>query len=141
MTMKDHIHNIFRPLTQDEGAGGWEYNSAVCDLIGMLSRGEGRCYIGNAFSMQMVEAPAVIGVEPCDPAAIPEDAVSVIGHKDTAAVVSTILGREVPFNRASITLTPGDVLYVAQLTGGRLPEGATTIPSGMQMTFLKVVVR
>ena len=63
---------------------------------------------------------------------------SVIGHADTANVVSGILGREVKMNRTSVKLVPGDVLYVAQVTGGRLPEGATTIPEGMSIAFLKV---
>lgn len=96
-------------------------------------------YLGNAFSLQMLtDDHMIINVSPVDPTAIPEDAVSVIGHADTAAVVSNILGRKVEMNRASIKLAPGDELYVAQLTGGRLPEGATTIPEGMEISFLRV---
>lgn len=94
-------------------------------------------YLGNAFSLQMVEFPATINVREVFPCDVP-DAVSVIGHVDTAAVVSSILGREVPANRASIKLAQGDVLYVAQVMGGRLPEGATTIPAGMEIKFLMV---
>ena len=69
------------------------------------------------------------------------DFVSVIGHADTAAVVSNLLGKEVPCHRASIHLDTGDILYVAQVTGGRLPEGATTLPEGFSLTWLKVTVQ
>ena len=84
--------------------------------------------------------PAVVKVEEVSAADVPADAVSVIGHVDTANVLSDILGRDVPYNRVSIQLQPGDVLYVAQVVGGRLPEGATTLPEGFKMKFLRVVV-
>ena len=58
--------------------------------------------------------------------------VSVIGHEDTAKVL------EVAYNRVSISLKPGDILYVAQLQGGRLPEGSTTLPEGFSFEFFKV---
>ena len=38
-------------------------------------------------------------------------------------------------NRISVNLGNNDVLLVAQLSGGRLPEGATTIPDGMSIQF------
>ena len=99
-------------------------------------------YLGNAFSLQMLTAfPADISVTEVAPTEVPADAVSVIGHPDTAAVVADILGRDVPANRVSISLKAGDVLYVAQLMGGRLPEGATTLPEGFSLKFLKVVVK
>ena len=69
------------------------------------------------------------------------DFVSVIGHADTAAVVSNLLGKEAPCHRASIHLDAGDILYVAQVTGGRLPEGATTLPEGFSLSWLKVTVK
>lgn len=99
-------------------------------------------YLSNAFSLQMLEnfsASAVITlVKPED---IPEDFISVIGHPDTAQVVSSIIGREVPVNRKAIKIGSSDVLYVAQFTGGRLPEGATTLPEGMTLEFIKVEVQ
>jgi len=98
-------------------------------------------YLGNAFSLQMLPTlPAVVKVEEVEAGDIPADAVSVIGHVDTANVLSDILGRDVPYNRVSIQLQPGDVLYVAQVVGGRLPEGATTLPEGFKMKFLRVTV-
>lgn len=61
--------------------------------------------------------------------------VSFIGHEDTARVLSGILGVDVPFRRAFGTLTPGEPVLVAQVTGGRLPEGATTLPEGVSLQF------
>lgn len=95
-------------------------------------------YLGNAFSLQMVNFPTTINVEEVLPGEIPEDAISCIGHADTAAVVSGILGRDIPVNRTNIKLDKDDILYVAQLTGGRLPEGAKTLPDGYRLTFIKV---
>ena len=99
-------------------------------------------YLSNAFSLQMLnlETNTTVSVKPVLPGDIPEDTESCIGHADTAAVVSNILGREVPMNRANVHLDQGDVLYVAQITGGRLPEGATTLPEGFSLKFLKVEV-
>lgn len=59
---------------------------------------------------------------------------SAIGHQDTA----NILG--VPMNRCNVSLKKGDVAYVAQLVGGRLPEGSTTLPDGFSFTYWKVTV-
>lgn len=98
-------------------------------------------YLSNAFSLQMVQSPCTIHTENVEPRDVPADCVSCIGHSDTAAVVSGILGREVPANRVNIKLAPGDVLYVAQLTGGRLPEGSVTLPEGFALTFLRVTVQ
>ena len=98
-------------------------------------------YLGNAFSLQMVADNAIICKVEVAPEEIPAEAESIIGHADTAAVVSTILGRDVPCNRASVMLSDEDVLYVAQVVGGRLPEGATTIPDGMELKFYRITVR
>ena len=100
-------------------------------------------YLGNAFSLQMLdlEQENKISVNPVTAAEVANSgAESVIGHADTANVVSDILGIEVPMNRVSVKLNQGDILYVAQVTGGRLPEGATTLPEGMAITFVKVVL-
>jgi hypothetical protein len=62
------------------------------------------------------------------------ECISIIGHQDLA----NILG--VPMNRESIKLDSGDTLIVAQVMGGRLPEGSTTLPEGVKIQFLKVTV-
>lgn len=101
-------------------------------------------YLGNAFSLQMLDV-TVSNTVNIVPVGIEEiassDFMSVIGHADTAAVVSNILKREVAPNRVSVRLEKGDVLYVAQVTGGRLPEGATTLPEGFSLAFLKVTIQ
>ena len=60
--------------------------------------------------------------------------ISVVGHPDTAAILG------VKFNRISLKLQPGDTLYVAQLQGGRLPEGCTTLPTGFSFKYLKITL-
>ena len=101
----------------------------------------GKVYLSNAFSFQMVAPNAIVTSLAVAPEDVPEEAISIVGHADTAAVMSDLLGREVPFNRQSITLEDGDVMYIAQLTGGRLPEGAKTLPEGFKLDFRKIVVR
>ena len=64
-----------------------------------------------------------------------QDIMSVIGHPDTAKVLG------VECNRINITLDEGDVLFVAQLQGGRLPEGSTTLPEGFRFTYYKVLIK
>ena len=93
-------------------------------------------FIGNAFSLQMVAVfPATVKVEECSKSeALSPDNLSVVGHPDTAAVLG------VKFNRVSVKLSKGDILYVAQIVGGRLPEGCTTLPEGYSFKFLKVTI-
>lgn len=104
---------------------------------------ENKVYLGNAFALQMLDLSKVqhVTVTPVTAdEASKADFVSVIGHADTAAVVSNLLGKEVVANRASISISKGDVLYVAQLTGGRLPEGSTALPEGFKLTFVRVTI-
>ena len=102
-------------------------------------------YIANAFSLQMLEEiPVPVMIEDVEieevAKAVADGAISAIGHPDTAAVVSNQLGVTVPANRVNVSLKGGDILYVAQLVGGRLPEGATTLPEGFKLRYLKVTV-
>jgi hypothetical protein len=61
---------------------------------------------------------------------------SAVGHADTAAVFSTVLGIPVPCNRVNVSLKPGDAAIVGQYIGPRLPEGATTLPEGATIKWL-----
>ena len=95
-------------------------------------------FVSNAFSLQMLSSDCMISVEEIsedDFNNVKHNAVSVVGHKDTA----TVLGVE--FNRENITLNKGDVLYVAQIIGGRLPEGASELPDGFKFKYLKVAIQ
>ena len=103
-------------------------------------------YVSNAFSLQMTDCnkPHTIHTEPVTAEQVAESIrdgfTSAIGHADTANVVSGLLGVEIPCQRINVRLTADDTLYVAQLTGGRLPEGATTLPEGFTLTFQRVTV-
>ena len=89
-------------------------------------------YLLNAFSLQMVDVPCIAIFEEVD--ALPDGLISAIGHQDTANVLG------VPMNRVNVHLSNGDIAYVAQLQGGRLPEGSTTLPDGFSFKFIKVKV-
>lgn len=102
---------------------------------------EKKSYLGNAFTLNMLGEDVnstLVRVNKVEPHEVPTDAISVIGHADTARVVGNILGREVAPNRCNVTLTSKEVLYVAQYRGPRLPEGATELPEGANLTFYKV---
>lgn len=113
-------------------------------------------YICNAFSLSMLDREAQRGTpggyvprsgDPVGVARVPRpiddprpflaDAdrfgvpvLSAVGHADTAALFSALLGRPVPANRVTVKLAHQDVVLVGQLQGPRLPEGATTLPKG-----------
>ena len=92
-------------------------------------------FLLNAFSLQMLEGDATVKFsEVSRDEVFSVDLVSAIGHEDTARVLN------VECNRINITLKKGDVAYVAQLQGGRLPEGCTTLPEGFSFKFFKVEV-
>lgn len=112
-------------------------------------------YITNAFSLQMLpvwrrqqHVRTHVQVEPIlgDPADALDQlerdyhtrALSAVGHPETAAVFSKVLDREVPLNRVSLHMDTDTILLVGQLTGGRLPEGATTLPRNLQLQWLLV---
>jgi len=100
-------------------------------------------FLANAFSLQMLnlEEPASVEVAPVAMEEVASSGfTSVVGHQDTANVLTTLLGVEVATNRASVRLGIGDTLYVAQVTGGRLPEGATTLPEGFSLAFVRVTL-
>ena len=97
-------------------------------------------YISNAFSLQMVQPEdlpqvRIVAIErPAAYEVLVGVATSIVGHADIAAVLG------VAMNRASVTLERGDYLYVAQLIGGRLPEGCKTLPEGFRLQWILVEV-
>jgi len=113
----------------------------VCELLGNrtlfdIARKEVcKTYISNALSLGMIPQNLLgkVRFAPSSEAeARRKPAKSIVGHADTAAVLG------VEFNRESVTLEAGDVLYVAQLQGGRLPEGCKTLPEGFRFEWVKV---
>jgi len=97
-------------------------------------------YLVNAFSIQMLQKGGLVRFDEIAPEDIPTDVVSAVGHADTAAVLSNMLGFEVPMNRMNISLDEDTEIYVAQLIGGRLPEGSTTLPEGFAFKFYRVTI-
>lgn len=124
-------------------------------------------YIGNAFSLQMVQSSCTAQIhEVCAGGAKEEIAYNVlkgtaqfcIGHADTARITAKYLNdtqagcvagnrldevkftEEQLFHRVNVNLVPGDVLYVLQVVGGRLPEGCTELPEGVQLRWKKVAI-
>lgn len=106
---------------------------------------EKKVYLTNAFSIQMLpkESLTDASFRPIDTDTVKRilaenSFTSAIGHTDTAKVVGAMLGMDVQPNRISVSVNPDDEIIVAQLTGGRLPEGATEIPEGMSIEFWRV---
>ena len=102
----------------------------------------------NAFSIQMLENDNdhMVSFRPitanavCRKLKTYDKVVSAIGHADTAAVISDQLNMVLPMNRCNVRLADYDKLYVAQLTGGRLPEGSTTLPEGFEIKWWVVSI-
>ena len=106
-----------------------------------------KIFLGNAFSLQMLDLTIghTIKTWPISVNAAKElvtecETISAIGHVDTARVVSDMLGIDIEANRINLQLEASDMILVAQITGGRLPEGATTLPKGFEMKFVCVEV-
>ena len=105
--------------------------------------------IANAFSLNMLSLEVGVTdlqVCPASPDVIRQEIeeegcyASIVGHADTAAVFSSLLGLDVPCNRATFTLEEGTTLFVGQYKGPRLPEGATTLPEGAKVEWAMVVI-
>jgi len=94
-------------------------------------------YLSNAFSLQM-QGDFFAETSPIDIRDVPKNFVSIVGHADVAAVLSDLLGIDVPVNRVSVSLQPGDVLFVGQYCGPRLPEGAKKLPEGAKIKWYRV---
>lgn len=95
----------------------------------------------NAFSLNMLPPGAVlvnvvdVSVEDIRDLTSRRPLESVIGHPDTAAVFSTTLGLELPFNRATVKLQRGQDILVGQYIGPRLAEGTMVLPEGAKIEW------
>ena len=101
-------------------------------------------FLLNAFSLNMLAGNADIHVRQVSLKVarnLARDATSAVGHGDTAAVFSDVLGVPVPCNRASVSLGDRDTALVGQYSGPRLAEGATTLPEGAAIKWMVVAVR
>ena len=101
-------------------------------------------FILNAFSLNMLVGNADVIVREVSQkvaASLAPAFVSAVGHADTAAVFSNVLGVEIPCNRVTVALKDGDLALVGQYSGPRLPEGATSLPEGAAIKWLVVEVK
>lgn len=100
-------------------------------------------YLCNAFSLAMVKAfPANITVvETTAEEVSATEFISNIGHADSAELMSGLLGKTVAMNRISLQLADGDVLFICQYVGPRLPEGTTRLPDDVTFKWLKLTVQ
>ena len=105
--------------------------------------------IANAFSLNMLDLDVGITdlqVRPASPDVIRQEVeeaggfTSIVGHADTATVFSSLLGLEVPTNRATFMLEEDVILFVGQYKGPRLPEGATSLPEGARVEWAMVTI-
>ena len=92
-------------------------------------------YLANAFSISMLQGDSRVlfshwGLEDVHEALTGQEWKSVVGHSTTANLIAEQIGRDVPTNRVSVSLTEEDLMIVAQYKGQRLPEGTTTLPEG-----------
>lgn len=100
----------------------------------------------NAFSFNMVATfPASVTAEEVTAryasVMLATDKVeSFVGHADTAAVFTDVLGVSVPAVRGNVSLCKGDVVLLGQYIGPRLPEGATKLPEGATIKWLMVTI-
>ena len=101
-------------------------------------------FLLNAFSLNMLVGNADIVVREVSEsvaAILATSFTSAVGHADTAAVFSSVLGVEIPCNRATVALKDGDVALVGQYSGPRLAEGATSLPEGATIKWMVVGVK
>lgn len=102
--------------------------------------------LANAFSLSMVSGNCKIEVREISHLEVltilhPDgEWQSCIGHADTSKILEGLLGQSVQVNRSSICVEEGDILVVAQYSGGRLPEGATELPEGAKILWKMVRV-
>jgi len=99
----------------------------------------------NAFSANMLAAfPTKVAFEPIsveEAASIAADGIdSAVGHADTAALFSSQLGVSVLVERRTVSLAAGAVALVGQYRGPRLDEGATQLPEGAEIIWLRMTV-
>lgn len=100
-------------------------------------------YLLNAFSLSMLTLPASASfteISAAEAAEMAISATSAVGHADTAALFATLLGQDVPVNRISVALSQGQTALVGQYLGPRLPEGATALPEGARVVWVRVEI-
>jgi hypothetical protein len=105
-------------------------------------------YLTNAFSLNMLDPAQVehtirtarLSLEQAQEIMRANDVVNAIGHADTDAVVRGLLDCPTLAVGSRLSLSAVADLLVAQYSGPRLPEGATALPEGATIIWLRVTV-
>jgi hypothetical protein len=102
-------------------------------------------YLLNAIPGGLIPADGItLRVIPCSAARVGRklrsgEALSAVGHADTAALIAGLVGAPCPAARISVpVLKDGDYHLLALYQGPRLPEGATTLPEGASLSFYEL---
>ena len=107
-------------------------------------------YLANSFSLQMLTEDQSLTVRKIDIQQVAaklanQNYTPAIGHEDLAEIAGQMLKENnvlIPqtglFNRCSITLKPGDELFVLQVVGQRLPIGCRQLPEGTQLQWFHI---
>jgi hypothetical protein len=92
-------------------------------------------YVANSFSLGMIPEGSGLFPEICELVFVPSltGVTSLVGHKETAAILGVDFAGRVTYKAEA-----GDVVYVAQYDGPRLPEGATSLPDGARFRWFAV---
>jgi ferredoxin-fold anticodon binding domain-containing protein len=115
-------------------------------------------YVANAISLGMLDTLEELEYGSYDPLSVklevsrlsPEGArdwvrreswTSIVGHDDTATLLSELLGVPIIKNRVSTSIKVGDCILVCQYNGERLAEGAKTLPPNATIRYFLVSVR
>lgn len=115
-------------------------------------------YVANAISIGMLDTLEELEYGSYDPLSVKlevsrlspegardwvrrEDWVSIVGHDDTAVLLSELLGVPIIKNRVSTSLKVKDCILVCQYNGERLAEGAKTLPPNATIRYFLVTVR
>jgi hypothetical protein len=115
-------------------------------------------YVANAISIGMLDTLEELEYGSYDPLSVKldvsrlspegardwvhrEDWVSIVGHDDTAVLLSELLGVPITKNRVSTSLKVEDCILVCQYNGERLAEGAKTLPPNATIRYFLVSVR
>lgn len=106
-----------------------------------------RIYLCNAFSLNMLSPEALPSLHAITACTVDDfanaarmGAINAMGHSDTAKIVSAMVGIELGAPRPTVSLKPGDRVYVAQYIGDRLPPGASELPPGAKIEFRRVTL-
>lgn len=96
-------------------------------------------YITNAFSLNMLEDHmnklVITQITKKDLVrALQGEYKSAVGHEQMAQLIG------VPYNRITVKVKKGDILYVAQYSGPRLEEGAKELPDGATIIYFHIVL-